>query len=60
MEEMHGMCRRRDFRLILMLKNLVTDYNPSSQILQRLMDYSPTAQAAAAGAGSTHEQRLIA
>jgi FlaA1/EpsC-like NDP-sugar epimerase len=60
MEELHGMCQRRDFRLILILKNLVSDYNPSSQILQRLMDYSPTAQAAAAGAGSTHEQRLIA
>ncbi len=36
--------RRRDLRLILVLKNLVTDYIPSSQILQRLIDQSQAPQ----------------
>jgi FlaA1/EpsC-like NDP-sugar epimerase len=45
----HSMCRARDIRLVLSLKELVSDYNPSSQVLQRLME-QPKAMAAAAGA----------
>src|SRR5580704_1449796 len=50
MEQLHSMCRARDMRLVLALKELVSDYNPSSQVLQRLME-QPKAMAAAAGAG---------
>jgi FlaA1/EpsC-like NDP-sugar epimerase len=50
MEQVYGMCAARDMRLVLSLKELVADYNPSSQVLQRLMD-QPKTMAAAAGAG---------
>ncbi|HEY4740066.1 MAG: nucleoside-diphosphate sugar epimerase/dehydratase [Candidatus Acidiferrales bacterium] len=38
MDAAHRQSQRRDMRLILVLKTLVTDYNPSSEVLQRLMD----------------------
>jgi FlaA1/EpsC-like NDP-sugar epimerase len=38
------MCHKRDMRLILVLKNLVNDYNPSSHVLKRLIDQSPTSK----------------
>jgi FlaA1/EpsC-like NDP-sugar epimerase len=56
-EEMNRMCQRRDFRLIVVLKNLVADYNPSSHILQRLMDQSPVSEAST---GVSREQQLLA
>jgi FlaA1/EpsC-like NDP-sugar epimerase len=38
MKELHRMCEARDMRLILALKELVADYNPSSNVLQCLVD----------------------
>lgn len=50
MQQIYGMCCSRDMKLVLSLKELVADYNPSSHILQRLME-QPKAMSAAAGAG---------
>jgi FlaA1/EpsC-like NDP-sugar epimerase len=43
-ETANKMCQKRDMRLILILKNLVTDYNPSSHVLKRLIDQAPAPQ----------------
>jgi FlaA1/EpsC-like NDP-sugar epimerase len=51
MERIQRMCRARDMRVILALKELVSDYNPSSQVLQRLMDQPKVTGATAAASG---------
>lgn len=40
-ENMNALSQARDYRLIVSLKLLVSDYSPSAQILERLVDHHP-------------------
>jgi FlaA1/EpsC-like NDP-sugar epimerase len=42
MSEVRRMCAARDMRLVLFFKQLVTDYSPSAQVLESLVEYPPT------------------
>jgi FlaA1/EpsC-like NDP-sugar epimerase len=52
-----ALSQRRDMGLILVLKRLVNDYNPSAHVLQRLMEQP---RALAAAAGTNGKKQLIA
>jgi FlaA1/EpsC-like NDP-sugar epimerase len=41
MSELRRMCAARDMRLVLFFKQLVTDYSPSAQVLESLVEYPP-------------------
>ena len=51
------MCKSRDMRLVLFLKELVADYNPSTHVLTRMME-PPKAMSAAAGSSGVRSHRL--
>jgi FlaA1/EpsC-like NDP-sugar epimerase len=54
LEALHHICERRDVPgLVLSLKDLIPDYNPSAQLLRRIIDLPKTAVAAAPIAKAT-------
>ena len=57
LEALRHICERRDVSgLVLTLKDLIPDYNPSAQLLRRIVDLPKTAVTAAPGA----ERRRVA